>query len=124
MAEREVSLRPLCRPGDLGWVVMAHGEFCEREFGWDADFEALVARIVADYSDRISSGRPGNVTSGDRVKEPLPTGIHPSRSPRDPPGSDDGLDDARAVRGEGRDRAGLPGRGKDPAALGDVRSVP
>jgi GNAT superfamily N-acetyltransferase len=31
---------------------MAHGEIYAAEFGWDASFEALVARIVAEYAER------------------------------------------------------------------------
>jgi GNAT superfamily N-acetyltransferase len=36
---------------------MAHGEQYAEEFGWDTDFEALVARIVADYASAHDPAR-------------------------------------------------------------------
>jgi DNA-binding MarR family transcriptional regulator/GNAT superfamily N-acetyltransferase len=38
-------------PGDMGWVVQRNAALYAEEFGWDASYEALVARIVADYVD-------------------------------------------------------------------------
>lgn len=36
---------------------MAHAEGYDTEFGWDASFEALVARIVAGYANHRDPAR-------------------------------------------------------------------
>jgi GNAT superfamily N-acetyltransferase len=46
----DVVIRPLGEPGDLGWVVQAHGEIYAAEYGWGFPFETLVAQIVTDYA--------------------------------------------------------------------------
>jgi DNA-binding MarR family transcriptional regulator/GNAT superfamily N-acetyltransferase len=48
--QRTVTLRPLAT-GDLGWVLQRHGTVYAAEFGWDASFETLCARIIHEYTN-------------------------------------------------------------------------
>ncbi|KUM90492.1 MULTISPECIES: bifunctional helix-turn-helix transcriptional regulator/GNAT family N-acetyltransferase [Streptomyces] len=38
-------------PGDLGWIVARNAALYAAEYGFNADYEALVARIVADFAE-------------------------------------------------------------------------
>lgn len=49
-------LRPH-RPGDMGWITMAHGRLYAEEYGWDTTFEALVAEIVAQFIKTFDPAR-------------------------------------------------------------------
>ncbi len=48
----QVVLRPP-KPGELGWVVKRHGELYAAEYGWDAEFEGLVAGIVGRFMEEL-----------------------------------------------------------------------
>jgi len=45
------------RPGDMGWVISAHGSLYAREFGWNEDFEMLVAQIAVEFIRKFKPER-------------------------------------------------------------------
>ena len=55
-AESPVFLRTH-RSGDIGWVVQRHGELYAREYGWNEEFEALVAEIAAKFIRDLDASR-------------------------------------------------------------------
>lgn len=44
------------RPGDIGWVISAHGRLYAEDYGWDIGFEAFVSEIAAGF---LRDFRPG-----------------------------------------------------------------
>ena len=39
------------RPGDAGWVIMRHAAYYHETHGFAPEFEAVVARVLADFID-------------------------------------------------------------------------
>ncbi len=40
-------------PADLAWVTQQHGRIYAQEYGWNAEFETLVAGICEDYARNL-----------------------------------------------------------------------
>lgn len=51
-----VVLRPE-RLGELGWLIHRQGLLYNQQFGWNAEFEALIAQIYAEYAKVPDDGR-------------------------------------------------------------------
>jgi DNA-binding MarR family transcriptional regulator len=49
-------LRPH-QPGDFGWIIHRHAALYAQEYGWDEQFEALVAEIAAKFITRFDPKR-------------------------------------------------------------------
>jgi GNAT superfamily N-acetyltransferase len=45
------------RPGDMGWVALSHGALYAVEYGFDASFEGLVAKITAEFLASFDASR-------------------------------------------------------------------
>lgn len=45
------------QPGDIGWITHRHGILYSDEYGWDEHFEALVAKVAADFIERFNAER-------------------------------------------------------------------
>src|SRR6185295_10963995 len=50
-AQRPAYILRAHQPGDMGWIIQRHGAIYAREWGYNAEFEAMVARICADFLD-------------------------------------------------------------------------
>ncbi len=44
----DIIIRPP-RPGEWGWIIQVHGQYYAKKFGWDCEFECIVAKIIVEY---------------------------------------------------------------------------
>ncbi len=55
--DRQLRIRHELRPGDMGWMVYRHAALYAQEYGFDMQFEALVASIVAKFVQHLDPAR-------------------------------------------------------------------
>jgi DNA-binding MarR family transcriptional regulator/GNAT superfamily N-acetyltransferase len=72
VAARVVTLRAPTL-GDLGWVLHRHATLYAAEFGWDASFEELCARIIAEYTT-LRDAHPDRVVGWIAEVDGVPAG--------------------------------------------------
>ncbi|SDM06459.1 bifunctional helix-turn-helix transcriptional regulator/GNAT family N-acetyltransferase [Aliiruegeria lutimaris] len=80
LQEDRATDRPILRdvePGDAGWIIQRHAEFYAEQYGFNADFEAVVAQILADFltkrEPRCERGWIATTKSGTRLGSVLCT---------------------------------------------------
>jgi N-acetylglutamate synthase-like GNAT family acetyltransferase len=52
--EAAITIRPY-GIGDIGWAIERHGQLYAKEFGWNQEFEALVATLFAKFASQHDS---------------------------------------------------------------------
>jgi DNA-binding MarR family transcriptional regulator/N-acetylglutamate synthase-like GNAT family acetyltransferase len=52
--EPTVTIRPY-QVGDVGWAIERHGQLYADEYGWNEEFEALVAKLFANFATQHDS---------------------------------------------------------------------
>ncbi|MGQ0815598.1 MAG: GNAT family N-acetyltransferase [Gemmatimonadota bacterium] len=45
------------RPGDMGWIIHRQGVLYFEEYGWDERFEAIVAKVAAEFIEAFDPAR-------------------------------------------------------------------
>jgi DNA-binding MarR family transcriptional regulator/N-acetylglutamate synthase-like GNAT family acetyltransferase len=53
-AKPSVAIRPY-GIGDVGWAIERHGQLYAQEYGWNEEFEALVAKLFAQFATQHDS---------------------------------------------------------------------